>query len=166
MAKHPKGKQKNMKTTQQQNKELSSKRITKIMQEIDAELKTRGINDRILNATSSNRDTQGWAIKCSSITLEYDDGITKDGEGGTYLENRDVYKDPITDRKKKSAKGRVTLWYNHAAKEFFTEAENFKFDGFPVTEMLNTVYENGVLTKRWSLDDLRNASRTDTQEVA
>ena len=109
-----------------------------------------------------DRDTQGWAIKNSEITLDEGSPID-DGNGGTvweeYLVKRAVFKDPITAPNKKSKKDEVTLWYNHDSKQYFTTSIHFKTNDFPVTDMLNTIYENGKMTKVWSLNDLRDANK-------
>ncbi len=103
-----------------------------------------------------DRDTQGWAVKCSEITLKYDGAPSYPAP---YKRTREVYKDPITAPNKKSKKGKVTLWYNHATDEYFTDSINFKTNDFPVTDMLNTVYKNGKMTRVWSLADIREQSK-------
>jgi nicotinamide phosphoribosyltransferase len=106
-----------------------------------------------------DRDSQGWAVKCSSITVEYDDPITKDGVAGVIYEERDVFKDPITAPNKKSKKGKLTLWYNHTEDKYFTDSVDFKTSEFPVTDMLNTVYKNGTSYKDISLEKVRENSK-------
>lgn len=74
-----------------------------------------GMGGGLVNFT---RDTQKFAIKCSSITLEEDnmsDGYENDGY--TYID-RDVYKDPITDPGKRSKRGKVTTWFNTKTKQY------------------------------------------------
>ncbi len=109
-----------------------------------------------------DRDSQGWAVKCSSITVDeggpLDDG-TNVGVWEPFLVNRDVFKDPITAKSKKSKKGRITLWYNHDSKEYFTDNVDFKTNDFPVTDMLNTVYENGKVNLTWTLEQVREANK-------
>jgi nicotinamide phosphoribosyltransferase len=109
-----------------------------------------------------DRDTQGWAVKCSSITVDEGSPI-ENGFGGTcweeFLVERDVFKSPITAPNKKSKKGRLTLWYNHASDTFFTDSVNHKSNDAPLTDMLNTVYENGVAKGRISLAEVRENSK-------
>ena len=108
-----------------------------------------------------DRDTQGWAIKNSQITLDEGSPLD-DGTNGSvweeYLVKRAVFKDPVTDKGKTSKKGELTLWYNHASDNYFTESVQFKSNDFPITDMLNTVYENGKMTKVWNLNELREAN--------
>ena len=96
------------------------------------------------------RDTQKFAVKCSSITVN--EFIVHE------YANReiDVYKDPITDPGKKSKKGRLMLYLHKETGEFFTERIGFQTEA--AVEMLDTVYENGDLVKEHSLADIRNRS--------
>lgn len=93
-----------------------------------------------------DRDTLGFAIKCSNITLE----------DGSEIE---VYKDPITDPGKKSKKGKVTTYFNRAIDEFFVDIIGNESIGCP--EVLETVIENGILIKEVTLSEVRN--RVDKQ---
>ena len=78
-----------------------------------------------------DRDTQGWAVKCSQITLE----------GGI---KRDVFKDPITAPNKKSKKGEITLWLNKVTDEWFTDTVDYADNNdSAVQDMLQTVYNTG-----------------------
>ena len=95
--------------------------------------------------SSNNRDTQGFAIKNSSVT--YEDGS-----------KRDVFKDPITAPDKKSKKGELTLWYNNTTKEFFTDLISFKENDTSITNMLNLIFENGKFVKEWTFDEVRTAN--------
>jgi len=114
-----------------------------------------------------DRDTQGWAVKCSSITVDegapVETGVVHEGRHEMVWEScevqRDVFKDPITASNKKSKKGRLTLWYNHTSKEYFTDLVTFKTNDFPVTDMLNTVYKNGQRFKSTSLAEVREQSQ-------
>lgn len=86
-----------------------------------------------------NRDTCKFAIKCSSITV---DGV-----------ERDVFKDPITDKGKASKKGRMTT-YVRPDGTYFTDAIGIPLeDG--VRDALETVYENGVITKTYTMEEVR-----------
>lgn len=85
-----------------------------------------------------NRDTLKFAMKCSNVTVDGKD--------------RDVFKDPITDSGKKSKKGRLSLTY--LGGEFKTvEGGEYEFGN-----VLKTVFENGVITKRYTLDEVRRNS--------
>lgn len=87
-----------------------------------------------------DRDTQKFAMKCSSITVN-----------GT---QRDVFKSPITDMGKESKKGRVTLYRNDSG--YFTDLEG----NTDAVEVLETVFENGEIIKEYTFDEIRdNASR-------
>lgn len=81
-----------------------------------------------------DRDTCKCAYKCSWIEV---DGVA-----------RDVSKNPITDKGKKSKKGRLTLENNDGV---WTTIEN----GDPAKDQLVTVFENGELVKEYSYDDIR-----------
>lgn len=83
-----------------------------------------------------NRDTNKFAVKCSSITLKDDRQV-------------DVFKDPITDKGKKSKKGEITLYYNDE-KGYFTDRI-----GLNEQEMLEVVYENGEIKKEYSFEEIR-----------
>lgn len=86
-----------------------------------------------------DRDTQKFAMKCSSIRVN---GI-----------DRDVFKSPITDMGKESKKGRVTLYQNDEG--YFTDIEG-RTDA---TEVLEVVFENGKIVKEYDFDEVRkNAS--------
>lgn len=86
-----------------------------------------------------DRDTSGWAIKCSNITFS-------DGE------EREVYKSPIGDASKASKRGKVTLWHTSTTDSYFTGliGENTT----ELTCMLEPVYVNGWV-KRYSYADIR-----------
>jgi len=81
------------------------------------------------------RDTQKFAMKCSSITVN---GV-----------NRDVFKSPITDMGKESKKGRVTLYRN--GNGYFTDIEG----NSDAVEVLETVFENGEIIKEYNFDEVR-----------
>lgn len=88
---------------------------------------------------SIDRDTQKFAMKCSSIKVND--------------EIRDVFKSPITDMGKESKKGRITLYQNQEG--YFTDLEG-RTDAI---EVLETVFENGELVKEYTFDEVRkNAS--------
>ena len=81
-----------------------------------------------------DRDTQRFAMKCSSITVNG--------------ENRDVQKDPITDSGKRSKAGRVKLWTNSGGEFASSVAAPTGWSDKGIggwTEALQTVYQNGAL---------------------
>jgi nicotinamide phosphoribosyltransferase len=80
-----------------------------------------------------NRDDQKFAMKCSAALVN-----------GEWV---DVYKDPIHDKGKQSKKGRVTLFKTEDG--FVSGIEN----GEP--EALETVFENGVLIRDMTFDEVR-----------
>lgn len=84
-----------------------------------------------------NRDTQKFAFKCSSVTV---DGV-----------QRDVFKDPITDPGKKSKCGRLDLVKRNG--QYQTISENLWVPG-DLSELM-TVYQNGPTTYRTNLADIR-----------
>jgi len=84
-----------------------------------------------------NRDTQKVAFKCSNIVV--------DGE------DRQVYKDPITDHTKRSKKGRLTL--EKCADGGYRTVEGGKGD--ESKDQLHTVFENGRLLVDWTFDQIR-----------
>ena len=99
------------------------------------------ISEKTMSSTSLNRDTLGFAIKCSSITL-------KDGT------LRDVYKDPITDKGKASKRGRVTTYFNRATDTFEVGLED-EGGSMGRPEVLEAVIENGKLIKEFTLTQVR-----------
>lgn len=83
-----------------------------------------------------NRDTMGFAMKCSSIRIN-----------GQW---RDVYKDPATQPGKKSKRGRLALVrkggsYSTIGEAFLGDTEN----------QLKPVYENGELLRKMTLGEVR-----------
>jgi nicotinamide phosphoribosyltransferase len=79
-----------------------------------------------------DRDTQKFAMKCSSITVNGED--------------RDVQKDPVTDSGKKSKAGRVKLWTSGGEyQSSITEPKGWSDRGFEWHEALQTVFQNGAL---------------------
>jgi len=89
-----------------------------------------------------NRDTMKFAMKASAAKVN--------GEW------RDVYKDPVTDRDKRSKKGRLAV----------IEPEPGNYKTIPEEELgsqkniLETVYQNGKLIREFSFEEVReNASR-------
>ena len=98
------------------------------------------------------RDTQKFAIKCSSITTEYEDC-----NFAIQTEQIDIFKDPITDPGKKSKKGKVTTYYSEEKDIFFTDSVGINFGEkySDAKDILELVYENGKLLKEYTLDEIR-----------
>lgn len=94
-----------------------------------------------------NRDTQKFAIKCSSISIE------KMGK----VISIDVYKDPITDPGKTSKRGKVTTWFNTETGEYDKGLVNQQPSPNHI-EALIKVYENGKLFNESTLADIRKRS--------
>ena len=90
------------------------------------------------------RDTQKFAIKCSSITIESDDELIE----------VDVFKDPITDPGKQSKKGRITTYYNKENDIYFVDTIEKDFESS--VDILETVFKNGEIIKEYSLQEIRN----------
>lgn len=87
-----------------------------------------------------NRDTLGFAIKCSELT--FDDGATLD-----------IYKDPITDSGKKSKRGKVTTYFNKKTSEFFTDIVGKENEY--IINIVQPVFVNGKLIKEYTLTQVR-----------
>jgi len=92
------------------------------------------------------RDTQKFAIKCSSIAIESDDELIE----------VDVFKDPITDPGKKSKKGRITT-YRNADGEYFVDKVDAELDP-TVEDVLEVVYKDGELVRETTLEEIRDIS--------
>lgn len=86
-----------------------------------------------------NRDTQGFAMKCSAVKIE-----------GQW---RDVFKDPITDPGKKSKKGRLAVVNTN--KGIRTIRESALADQ---TDLLEIVYEDGKLLREQTFAGIRELS--------
>ncbi|MFN3385127.1 MAG: nicotinate phosphoribosyltransferase [Candidatus Thermochlorobacter sp.] len=85
-----------------------------------------------------DRDTQKFAFKCSSITIQN--------------EMRDVFKSPITDNGKQSKRGRLKLV--KSGDLFKTVSLNESGE-----DILQTVFENGEVVRQYSFDEVkRNAA--------
>lgn len=96
-----------------------------------------GMGGQLLQAV--NRDTQKFAYKCSSVTVN---GI-----------KRDVFKDPVTDPGKRSKAGRLDL-----IKDINGEFITIKLpDGAKHSEnsQLETIFENGRILKEYTLQEIR-----------
>jgi nicotinamide phosphoribosyltransferase len=88
-----------------------------------------------------NRDTQGFAMKCSAIEIN--------GEW------RDVYKQPITDPRKNSKRGRfAVVQQDHVIHTIALEHLHGQQD------LLDIVYENGQLKREQTLADIRALAKS------
>lgn len=97
-----------------------------------------------------DRDTQKWAMKCSAALIN-DEWV-------------DVFKDPIHDKGKASKRGRLFLDYMGPKLGYRTiteqQAASCTVNGGPVPNQLETVFENGVLLRDMTWDQVRaNAQR-------
>ena len=81
-----------------------------------------------------HRDTQKFAFKCSCATVNDED--------------RDVYKDPITDHDKKSKRGRLKLVKENG--KYMTKAPHEDGD-----DVLRTVFENGVILEEIDFEEVK-----------
>ena len=89
-----------------------------------------------------NRDTQKFAYKCSSCTVN---GI-----------ERDVFKDPITDPGKRSKAGRLDLVRSLSGGFATMRLANGEMKSSdPFQSVLETVFENGEIKKEYTLDEIR-----------
>jgi nicotinamide phosphoribosyltransferase len=84
-----------------------------------------------------NRDTQKFAVKCSQVVVNGKD--------------ISVYKDPVTDPGKRSKRGRLDLVKTEGSYQTVAETEETR-----TLSKLETVYENGSLTKEYSFGEVRN----------
>lgn len=90
-----------------------------------------------------NRDTQKFALKCSAAKVD-----------GQWI---DVYKDPITDKGKRSKRGRMTLARHREYGTYQTLAHAGDAPPFPAgfEDALVTVWENGELKLDQRFADVR-----------
>lgn len=88
-----------------------------------------------------NRDTQKFAIKCSSIDVN---GIS-----------RDVFKDPITDPGKVSKKGKLNLFKGPDG--YFTTENNREWSDYTRSAM-DVVFENGIIKRTQTFENIKSIS--------
>jgi len=105
----------------------------------------------------ANRDTQKFAIKCSSIAIKIQFDTTIEDTPRYILEDIDVFKDPITDPGKASKKGKVTTWFDTETKEYIS-GHRSKQPNLHCVDIVTPVFKNGKLLKDYSLEDLRKVS--------
>lgn len=85
-----------------------------------------------------NRDTMSWAMKASAISI---DGVWKD-----------IYKDPVTSRSKRSKKGRLALVKDHSGTIQTIKADDLANE---TDNLLREVYIDGQLLIEDSLTTIR-----------
>lgn len=86
-----------------------------------------------------NRDTQSFAIKCSAIDVN-----------GTWW---DVFKRPISDARKASKKGKLSLAYEDGA---YTTVKESCVPGYDV---MKTVFRDGELLVGYTFDEVRERAK-------
>ena len=91
-----------------------------------------------------NRDTQRFAFKCSSVTINGED--------------RDVWKDPVTDAGKHSKRGRLRLIRDTHTQELKTVRWN---DWVPGKDLLETVFENGTIKVIPTFAEIRERAKVE-----
>jgi nicotinamide phosphoribosyltransferase len=84
-----------------------------------------------------NRDTQKFAFKCSSATVNG--------------ELRDVFKEPVTDPGKDSKRGKLALIRSAHGLETVHCPGNCEMTG----DLLEPVFRNGEVLRHQTLDDVR-----------
>ena len=95
-----------------------------------------------------NRDTQKFAFKCSEVTISG--------------EEREVYKEPVTDRGKGQKRGRLALVRrDHHFKTVTVEAGKSVPGG-----LLQTVFVNGEVKREQTLEDIRRRAEVPVSEPA
>jgi nicotinamide phosphoribosyltransferase len=95
-----------------------------------------------------NRDTQKFAFKCSEVTISG--------------EEREVYKEPVTDRGKGQKRGRLALVRrDHHFKTVTVEAGKSVPGG-----LLQTVFMNGEVKREQTLEDIRRRAEVPVSEPA
>ena len=97
-----------------------------------------------------NRDTMQFAMKCSAIEV--------DGHW------RDVFKDPVGDPAKRSKRGRLELLRDRDS--YRTERIDAGYDGRHAGAVLETVFEDGAITRNTSFAEVRNRAEIGMRGVA
>lgn len=89
-----------------------------------------------------NRDTYSFAMKASSVNIGN--------------EEREIYKAPLTDKSKKSKKGKITTIKKDDTYKciLIKDMPNYLIDGW--NEELEIVFENGKLFKNYKFEEIRN----------
>lgn len=92
-----------------------------------------------------NRDTQKFAFKCSSVTING--------------EEQDVFKQPVDCAWKKSKAGRLKTIKMKTSKGENWLTVNEQVTGDNITDMLETVFLNGEIVKRYTFDEVRENAK-------
>lgn len=96
-----------------------------------------------------NRDTQKFGLKCSAARID-----------GNWV---DVYKDPVTDKGKRSKRGRMTLArhceYGTYETVPYTEEQVVLPNGYEETHQV--VWENGEMVRNQTLAKVRARASTE-----
>lgn len=103
---------------------------------------------------NQNRDTNKFAIKCSSVKVQDD---LADGMGNPAYTDIDVYKDPITDPGKASKKGRVTTWLDTETKTFISGVRS-RQPNMHCIDVVVPIFRNGRLLVNTSLSEIREVT--------
>jgi len=101
-----------------------------------------------------NRDTQRFAMKCSAVLID-----------GLWV---DAFKDPITDPDKASKRGRLSLFRHKETGRYLTARLKSRKgwednvpeveDVYDWDEVLFDVWNQGVLLKDWTFQEVRQRS--------
>ncbi len=103
-----------------------------------------------------DRDTLKFAMKCSSIGVRSPRLIIGDSAAErTFVEWRDVFKDPATDPGKASKKGRVSLWKN-LTNDYVTSAGEPKvWTDYAWKDAMETYFEDGEVKFTQTFEEVR-----------
>lgn len=99
-----------------------------------------GIGGLLLQSRS--RDEQGFAIKATYAEI---DGI-----------GRTIYKDPVTDREKKSHKGLMAL--RKTPDGLYETIDRLTWEAEGMTELVE-VFRDGEILKEWTFDEIRERAK-------
>ena len=108
-----------------------------------------------------DRDTQKFAMKCSSVQITK---LFEDGDLGTGYKSEwiDVIKDPVTDSGKKSKAGRVRLFTNSGGEYASGTSAPTGWSDKGIggwTDALQEVFRDGKLIRNMTFDEVRANSR-------
>lgn len=93
-----------------------------------------------------HRDTQKFAFKCSSVTVD--------------SQEREVYKDPVTDIGKVSKRGKLALLNIQGN---YSTVKQTEVANYPqMTDQLVTVFENGEVIRKWTFEECRGKAALTT----
>jgi nicotinamide phosphoribosyltransferase len=101
----------------------------------------------------NNRDTQKFAMKCCAVQVG-NEWVDVFKEPSVY-DPKNWKLDPDASSFKKSKKGRLELMYNTQTEAYRTVPVEDANEKFGWVKALHTVYENGVMTKELTMDQVR-----------